>query len=198
MRVTKEMIVEAGLGIIREEGEDKLTVRNVAARLGCSTQPVMYCFPTMVELRDSILENANSYHIGYLMKNDNMNTDILIGIGLNYIRFAAEERNLFRFIAMSDNSGGGLAELINSDDTGELLVPLERMYGLTHEQSRNVFEALFVCFHGYAALMAYSTAKYDHVRFKKQLIRVYRGIITEIKREAQTRNNMDGTTPLTL
>lgn len=200
MRISRDQIVEAGLSLVREEGEGKLSVRNVAARLGCSTQPIMYCYPTMAEFRADILEKANSFHISRLVNKSDDNTDLLIMIGINYIKFAWEEKNLFKFIAMSDKEqNAGLAELISTDDPGGILTPLRQMYGLTADEAKNVFEALFACFHGYAALMAYScSAKYDALHYKKELTRVYRGLIAEVKRETPERPRSEEPYPVTL
>ena len=181
-RITKEMIAEAGFTIVRKEGEAKLSVRNVAAKLGCSTQPVMYWFKTTEELRASVLERANGFHTAYLMRLSPDDADIMIGIGMNYIHFAADERNLFRFIVMSDKAQNtGLAELISSEDAGGMLVPFQQRYGLTPDQARDVFEALFVCFHGYAALVAYGALHYDAVRFRRQLVRICSSVTEDIK-----------------
>lgn len=179
-RVTKEMIVEAGMMIVRDEGEEKLSVRNIAGIIGCSTQPIMYCFPTTAELKSAVLEKANEYHTDHLTKGVGESSNFIVGIGLNYIRFAAEERNLFKFILNSDNSQG-LAELINSDDAGGLLLPLMRDHGLNEDQARDALEAVFAEFHGYAAMMAFSSGKFDLIHFKRQLLRVYFGVIGFIK-----------------
>ena len=61
-RITKEMIIEAGLGIVRTEGEDALNVRRVAAELNCSTQPVMYHYKTVEELRSDVYAAADWNH----------------------------------------------------------------------------------------------------------------------------------------
>lgn len=41
-KITKEMIVDAGVELVRESGIEHVNARAVAERLGCSTQPVMY------------------------------------------------------------------------------------------------------------------------------------------------------------
>ena len=196
-KVTKEMIVEAGFSIVREEGEPALNVRSVAARLGCSTQPVMYWYKNMSELKADIIARANEFHTAFLTKGGY--EDVLVGIGMNYIRFAAEEKNLFRFLVMSDNSdSGGIADLLAPDAAGELLSPLEWKYGLSSDQARDVFEALFSCFHGYAALLAYNAAKYDPLHFKKQLLHIYRGVIDDITSANTKRSMINGSETLKL
>ena len=54
VKVTKDMIVRAALDIIREEGHDKVSVRSIAEKLGCSTQPVLYSYGTMDEIWEDV------------------------------------------------------------------------------------------------------------------------------------------------
>ena len=47
-RITKEMVVEAAFEIARKEGAEKVIVKNIAERLGCSVQPIYsYCSNTV-------------------------------------------------------------------------------------------------------------------------------------------------------
>ena len=55
-KITRDMIIKAGITIIRTEGIDSLNVRRVAALLSCSTQPVMYHFKTVKELTYAVYE----------------------------------------------------------------------------------------------------------------------------------------------
>ncbi|MBQ9512972.1 MAG: TetR/AcrR family transcriptional regulator, partial [Lachnospiraceae bacterium] len=49
---TKEAIIEGAFRLIQERGHNYLTVRNLAAFLGCSTQPIMYQFPSLDTLKE--------------------------------------------------------------------------------------------------------------------------------------------------
>ncbi len=99
-KITKEMIVDAGVELVRESGIEHVNARAVAERLGCSTQPVMYHFQTIEEMKRAIYDKADAHHTAYL-------TDIhgekpMLEIGLSYIRFAQKEKQLFRLLFQSD------------------------------------------------------------------------------------------------
>ena len=49
---TKEAMLEGAFRLVREKGHAFLTARNLAAFLGCSTQPIMYQFPNLDTLRE--------------------------------------------------------------------------------------------------------------------------------------------------
>ena len=51
IKTSREEIVRAAFEIVREQGADALSARAVAKALGCSTQPVMYHFGSIAELK---------------------------------------------------------------------------------------------------------------------------------------------------
>ena len=51
VKITKEMIIDAAFEIARSEGAENINARTVSKKLGCSTQPVMYHFKTIEELK---------------------------------------------------------------------------------------------------------------------------------------------------
>ena len=58
VKITKNEIVQAGLDIVRHEGEDSLNARGIAAVLGCSTQPIFSNYASMEELRRAVIAAA--------------------------------------------------------------------------------------------------------------------------------------------
>ena len=50
-RVTKDMVVKAAFEVARKTGAENINARTVSEKLNCSTQPVMYHFATIEELK---------------------------------------------------------------------------------------------------------------------------------------------------
>ena len=69
-KVTKEMIVDAAFAVARETGAENINARTVSERLHCSTQPVMYHFATIEELKRTVYAKADLYHSEYLMDHE--------------------------------------------------------------------------------------------------------------------------------
>ena len=99
-RITGEMVVNAAVSVIREYGFENVNARTVAQQLHCSTQPVMYHFATIDELKRAAYAQADQLHSHYLMDIP-PGHDPILGLGLQYIRFAVEEPLLFRFFFFS-------------------------------------------------------------------------------------------------
>lgn len=181
-KITKEMIVEAALEIVREEGQDSLNVRSIAARLECSTQPVMYHFKTVEELKAEIFAAADKVHSEFLMRPYEGGSPMM-GIGLNYIRFADREKNLFRFLFQSEQYvNTSFDEMTDGPALDMMIQPLMAETGLTKEQAQEAFRTLFICVHGIASLLANNSISYDEDEFAAILSNTFMGIVGYIKR----------------
>ena len=141
-RVTKDMIVDAAFAVARDTGAENINARTVAERLNCSTQPVMYHFATIEELKRTVYAKADRYHSAYLMNIQSPQKGVMLGIGLNYIRFAIEEPHLFRFLFQSDFfSGSTMLELIDADELIPVFSAMQEALDMGMEQTKKIGRA---------------------------------------------------------
>ena len=169
---TKEAMIDGAFRLIREKGHESLTARGLAAFLGCSTQPVMYQFPSLDTLRDLAYQKADAFHSEYILSGAN-----LLEMGLRYIRFAQEEPHLFRFLFQSGRfSGFSLTDLIRAPEAGGILSAVSAEEGLTAEEAVAFFEPLVAVVHGYASLIANNAMKYDPDTIRKALAAIAEGL----------------------
>lgn len=181
-KVTKEMVVDAAVAIARAQGAENINARAVAKELNCSTQPVMYHFGTMEELKRAAYEKVDRYHTDYLM--NITKDDVMLSIGLNYIRFAVEEPNLFRFLFQSGfATGNNLLEMIDSDELAPVLSAMQEALGFQAAQTKEVFITLAMFVHGYASILANNSLEYDETLISTHLERVYEGAVLAIREE---------------
>ena len=154
---TKEAMTEGAFRLVREKGQEFLTARNLAAFLGCSTQPVMYQFPGMDQRREQTYRRVDEFHSEYLLAAGD-----LLGIGLRYIRFAEEEPHLFRFLFQSGRfSGLRMEELFQAPELSGILDAVCTEEEMAPEEAAAFFEPLAALVHGYASLIANNAMKYD-------------------------------------
>lgn len=177
MKITGEMIVGAGFEIVRENGIEGLTVRAIADRLGCSTQPILYGFKTAEEIRRAVYEKADRFHTEYLMDHADPSW-VMLEIGLNYIRFAVREPNLFRFLFQSgyakENSLPGMVE---SEELLPILEAMREHMKMSMERTKEVFLTIAMFAHGYASMIANNSLEYDEKLAAAHLARAYRGAV---------------------
>lgn len=180
-RITKEMIIDAGFEQVRKYGAETLNVRSVAAALDCSTQPIMYHYQSVDELKSDIYAAADDFHSGFIM-NISGSDNVMLSIGLNYIRFAVVEQHLFRFLFQSDKfTNTGFAELLSGDELHAMLRPLCAQAQLSEDEGREAFMSLFVTAHGLASLYANNSMKYEEEVCTGLLISAMYGTIGYIR-----------------
>lgn len=182
-KITREMVINAAFETARETGAENVNARSVAARLGCSTQPVMYHFARIEELKRAVYEKADRYHTEYLM-NVGEPEVVMLGIGLNYIRFAICEPNLFRFLFQSGYAvGNSLIEMVDSEELKPILDMMSGTMKMPFEQTKEVFVTIAMFAHGYASIIANNSLEYDEQLVAEHLERAYRGAVLAVLEE---------------
>lgn len=183
-KITKDMVIDASFEVACEIGAENINARAVSKRLNCSTQPVMYHFATIDDLKKAAYRKADDYHTEYLMNIPAKQKDVMFGIGMNYIRFAVEEPNLFRFLFQSGFAvGKSLPEMINSEELTPVLSVMQEAMKMSLEQTKKVFVTLAMFVHGYASIIANNSLEYDEKTVAADLERAYRGAVLAEKEE---------------
>ena len=144
----------------------------------------MYQFATIEELKKAVYAKVDRYHTEYLMNMEGQQKGIMLGIGLNYIRFAIKEPNLFRFLFQSgftvENS---LLEMIDSEELKPVLSVMQEAMAMDMEQTKEVFLTIALFAHGYASIIANNSLEYDEELVAAHLERAYRGAVLAVMEE---------------
>ncbi|MCM1022476.1 MAG: TetR/AcrR family transcriptional regulator [Prevotella sp.] len=182
-KISREMVVDAAFEVARAMGIENVNARTVSEKLGCSTQPVMYCFARIEELKRAVYEKADGFHTEYLMNIDPTN-GVMLSIGLNYIRFAVKEPRLFRLLFQSGfGTENSLLDMINSEELVPVLNAMRGAMGITVEQTKNVFTTIAMFAHGYASIIANNSLEYDEKTVAADLERAYLGAVLAAEME---------------
>lgn len=179
-KITREQVIDAAFAIARREGIASVNARTAARQLGCSTQPVMYHFPRIEDLKRAVYSRADRFHTEYLMSS----ADPLLGTGLNYIRFAVEEPHLFQFLFQSGYAlESSLPEMIDSPELQPILAAMGNAAGMDMPQMKEVFLTIALFTHGYASIIANNGLDYDETTAAEHLERAYRGAVLAAQEE---------------
>ena len=182
-KITRDMVVDAAVAVIRRDGFESVNARAVALELKCSTQPVMSHFPTVDSLKRAAYAQADGMHTAYLMDIPS-GQDPVLGIGLNYIRFAVNEPQLFRFLFQSGYAEeSSLLEMIGSGELVPVLAAMQEGSGLSTEQTRGVFLTVALFAHGYASIIANNGLEYDEALIAEHLERAWNGAVLAAEKE---------------
>ena len=183
-RITKNMVIEAAFETVREAGAESINERTIAQKLSCSTQPVMYHFKTMEQLKRAVYTKSGWYHTEYLMRLREPGENVMLGIGLNYIRFAMEEPHLFRFLFQSGYAvENSVLEMIDSEELTPVLSAMREAMGMSLKQTKKVFLIIALFVHGYASIIANNSLKYEENLVAAHLEQAYRGAVSAVLEE---------------
>ena len=188
VKVTKQMVADASFEVVRAKGHENLNARTIAEYLGCSTQPVLYSFKTVDEIREAAYEIADGYHTSYIMPKET-DENPMLALGLNYVRFGHKEKNLFRFLFQTDQFGGkDINALMSGPELAGILEIMAKGLQVEPEQAGEMFLTFFCAAHGLASLLANNSMEYDEGQCRKMLEGVFFGMIASRKgkQHAQT------------
>lgn len=144
-QIERGRVLEAAAEVVRKKGAEGLTARELAGELKTSTQPIYSLFGNMENLRAELKEEAKAqYHVrieGYMQTSEHGK---YAAFGMGFVRFAREERGLFRLLFLSEEGA--------PDDPflTEILAEMERLYQMPREKA--------VLFHRDMTLFSYGLA----------------------------------------
>ena len=93
--------------------------------------------------------------------------------GMAYVRFASEERELFKLLFMRDRSGG---EQESTDEIPEIVEYLSKTLGISRDEARFFHLEMWICVHGIATLIATGYRSFDEEMVSEIITDNYRGL----------------------
>lgn len=173
VKVTKEDIINVTVDIVRKCGADVINARTVASVLNCSTQPIFSNFATMDELRLAVVEKADALCQEYMRREvERKEFPVYKANGMAYIRFAKEEKELFKLLYMRDRSGESMEE----DGDGRMESIVRDNTGLDSDQAKLFHLEMWAYVHGIAAMFATGFLNLDLELVSKMLTDSYLGL----------------------
>lgn len=181
-KVTKEMIVDAALAVARKEGAEKINARTVSQKLGCSTQPILYYFERIEDVRIAAHKKGGEFHINYVTALSGKYERPMLEMGMRYIQFAVEEKNLFQFLFHSNYyTSGQLSDWLTEENLGPVFSVLKIQAKADTQQAYHIFSQIFFVTHGIASLLANNAMVYDEAYCVEALSNAYFGAMYLMK-----------------
>ena len=183
-KVTKKQILDKALSIVREHGIHYLTAKHLADARACSTQPIFWHYENMESLKKDIFDEAMKI-FGQALRHANDCNSRYMALGVNYIRFAKEERELFRLLFMSDISKTDIFSTRVEMDY--ILNVIEESEHITGEDAQVIYRNMWLFTHGIAAMIATGTADFSSGEVRTMLSDVCRGLIMNLKNKKSSK-----------
>ncbi len=174
VKISREDIIKTAVELVREGGEQAINARTIASNLGCSTQPVFSNFATMEELQKSVITAAYNHYLGFIKEEvESGKYPHYKSFGMAYVRFAKEEKELFKLLFMRDRTGEDLSPSPDFEESVEMIM---KTSGVTYEKARLMHMETWTCVHGIGTMLATSFLSLDLELISDMLTDVYQGI----------------------
>ena len=182
-KFTIEQVAQTALEIVKQEGVDALTARELGKRLNASASPIFTVFRGMDEVKAEArvlgLREFETY-IGDFRDY----TPAFKRIGMRMVSYAIRHPEMFKFLFMQEHPGGQsfgrtIADLGGMTDTCVMLI--RRDYGMTEKEALLLFEQLWVHAFGLGALCAMKVCDLTETEISEQLGQVFAGMVMVIR-----------------
>lgn len=174
VKITKEDIVKAAVELIREKGQQGVNARAIATALNSSTQPIFFNFRAMADLEKAVITEAYGLYLGFI------ESEVQSGkyprykaFGMAYIRFAYEEKELFKLLFMRDRTGEDTSPALDFEQSVEMIM---KSNGVTRDVATLMHLEMWTCVHGIATMLATSFLALEWGLISDILTDVYQGI----------------------
>ena len=180
-KFTKEEMVEAALRVVRANGIDALTAKTMADALGTSTQPIFTAFGSMNGIKKEIYAAAIRVYDRYT--DAGLKERIpFFGVGMQYIRFAREEPELYRLLFLTRAQDKSFSAMQSMQHLQSLVRPtLMHIYRITEQEADLYFRDLWFVVHSLSTLIVTGDCPYSDQEIGQILTGVSISICKSIK-----------------
>ena len=182
IKITKDEIVGAAVELVRNKGFEALNARDIAASLKCSTQPIFSNFSSMDELMGAVIAYSDALFEEYVSREtESGKYPAYKASGMAYIRFAKEEKELFKLLYMRDRTNEVIPERTELGDRMESMV--HDATGLEDNDARLFHLEMWAYVHGIATMLATGFFDIDMELVSKIITDVYSGLRMKCEKE---------------
>lgn len=174
VKISKDDIIKTAVELVRSNGEQSINARAIATALNCSTQPIFSNFSTMDKLQKAVISAAYDRYLGFLKSEvEKGKYPKYKSFGMAYIRFAKEEKQLFKLLFMRDRTGEDKSPSLDFEESVQMIM---KANGVTNEKARLMHMEIWSCVHGIGVMHATSFLSFEWEMISNMLTDIYQGI----------------------
>lgn len=177
IKITKEMIVDAAFEITREKGINEVSNREIAKKLNSSIRPIYYQFKNSKELNEALMKKIGKYFYVFLLNGIDYKIPPYKQIGINYVKFAKEEPNLFKILFMSNYNQTVEKFVFEDEDFKEVADMIKISTKLSDEDLKGFHVQMWIFTHGISCLCATNTIDFSNDNINDLLSRGFQAFM---------------------
>lgn len=157
--ITKQNLLDAAISLVKREGAEALTARKLASEAHCSTQPIFRVYSNMDELNEEVFGLVMEMFSDHCEAYPKTSSVPFVDLGLAYISYAQENKELFRLLFLSEKRyGNSLMGMLNGK-TGFLKTQISAAVSSGCKDPEGLFMKMWIMIHGSACMAL--TGDYD-------------------------------------
>lgn len=166
IKYSKEHILEKSVEFIKEHGYSKLTVRELAKYIGCSTQPIFKNYVNFDMYKEDLKLYLRRDYSAFVDKYIDIK-DYLYTISYAYAFYAKKEPNVFFTLFMTDFAGSRtVEEVLNTDRNMKTIKAMIKQYKISLEDAKRVYHEVRFYTHGIATQLCVNSIKLNDREIK--------------------------------
>ncbi len=157
--ITKSFLIDTAFLLAKQEGIENVTARKLAAKAGCSTQPIFRLYANMEDLWREIFVKAVDFFSFFYDKCPEDNAEPFVDLGMGYISFAKREPELFKMLFLTNNTYNiSMYEILNGSN-GIVATQMTKAKQSGCANPGDLFTKMWIFIHGAACMCI--TGDYD-------------------------------------
>lgn len=172
---TREQVLGAAIELTREKGFAAVSARTLGERLGTTSRPIFSHFENMADVQKGIIGEANKIYQS--LREEEIASGKYVPYkanGMAYIRFAKEEKELFKLLFMRDRSEEQIKE--DPEEMEALIGLIAKQVGIDREAAKIFYLEMWAYTHGIASMIATGFYDWDEPLAGRALTDVYEGL----------------------
>ena len=174
--IMKSSILDTAYEVVRAEGFDGFTARNIAKEMNCSTQPIYLEFKNMDDLKKELLVRIKAHLTESIYAQERMKKPIL-NDALNYLYFAKEEPVFFKALYLENRLDAKKIHAISHDVVLDSFEEDDEIKELKKSEKEKFFSLLWASVHGAASLIAQDLIDFNEEELIGYLKQSFKGCL---------------------
>lgn len=169
VRYKKEEIIRAAVEVVRRGGFNTLNARAIALELGCSTQPLYRELRNMDEIKKAVENEAGRRYVAYVTQSDGLAETPYKSAGIAFLRFANEEKELFKLLFIRSRSSERRDADVNDPGMAYAMEAMMRANHFTLDEAKAFHRYMSIYTHGLGVMLATGYIDYDEKELSEAL-----------------------------
>lgn len=171
-RIFRQDILQAASSLVREQGPQALSVRNLAKKMGCSTQPIYSVFENMEALQEELMAYVREQYL-------RADASSYKQVALSFLHFAQREKNLFCLVYLRQRRAG--ETIFEDPNQSETIRKLGASLEISPQTATEMHRRMQYYCYSMAVMMATGYLDFTEEEISQELTEYYRIILSYYK-----------------